>query len=106
MKAKKANGAKKAPDFVVRAERAFARVARKVRSESRRSGLRAIVFSKRENRVQTHNVWKGDSDYGGGGALYLRDPQATVMRRFAIWIDSFDGGRDDLSRSQGGVRAL
>ena len=32
------------PDFVARAERAFARVARKVRAESRRSGLPAVAF--------------------------------------------------------------
>ena len=45
MKAKrKTNGDKQVPDFVARAERAFRRVARKLRAESRRSGLPAVVF--------------------------------------------------------------
>ncbi len=45
MKAKpKTNGDKAVPQFVARAERAFERVARKLRAESRRSGLPAVVF--------------------------------------------------------------
>ncbi len=45
MKAKrKANDDQQLPDFVVRAERAFRRVARNLRAESRRSGLPAVVF--------------------------------------------------------------
>jgi len=39
MSTRKTNGAKKTPEFLARAERAFARVALKVRAESRRSGL-------------------------------------------------------------------
>jgi hypothetical protein len=38
------NGAKKAPAFVSRAERAFARVARKLRAENQKLGLRAVVW--------------------------------------------------------------
>lgn len=41
---RKTNGATKVPAFVVRAERAFLRVARKLQAESRRSGLPAVVF--------------------------------------------------------------
>jgi predicted ABC-type ATPase len=41
---RKTKGATKTPAFVARAERAFARVALKVRLESRRSGLPAVVF--------------------------------------------------------------
>jgi hypothetical protein len=44
MSTRKTNGAKKTPEFLARAERAFARVALKVRAESRRSGLPAVVF--------------------------------------------------------------
>lgn len=45
MKAKpKIHGDKEIPQFVARAERAFDRVARKLRAESRRSGLPAVVF--------------------------------------------------------------
>ena len=44
MRAKKATAGEKTPEFVARAERAFARVARKVRAESRRSGLPLVVF--------------------------------------------------------------
>jgi hypothetical protein len=36
---------KKLPAFVSRAERAFARVARKVRAENQKLGLRAVVWS-------------------------------------------------------------
>lgn len=90
MKAKKANGAKKAPDFVVRAERAFARVAHKVRSESRRSGLRAIVlFEEGETASKLITFGRGTRIMVGAERSTLRDPQATVMRRFAVWIDSF-----------------
>ena len=39
------NGAKKLPMFVSRAERAFDRVARKLRSENRELGLPAVVWS-------------------------------------------------------------
>ncbi len=44
MSTRKTNGAKKTPEFIARAERAFARVTRKVRAESRRSGLPLVVF--------------------------------------------------------------
>jgi hypothetical protein len=40
----KKNGAKKPPAFVSRAERAFARVVRKVRAENQKLGLRAVVW--------------------------------------------------------------
>ena len=40
-----ANGAKKPPAFVSRAERAFARVVRKVRAENQKLGLRAVVVA-------------------------------------------------------------
>ena len=40
-----ANGAKKPPAFVARAERAFARVVRKVRAQNQKLGLRAVVRS-------------------------------------------------------------
>ncbi len=43
---RKTNGAKKVPEFVARAERAFVRVARNLRAESRCSGLPAVVFPK------------------------------------------------------------
>jgi hypothetical protein len=36
---------KKSPAFVSRAERAFARVVRKVRAENQKLGLRAVVWS-------------------------------------------------------------
>lgn len=38
------NGEKKPPGFVTRAERAFRRVARKVRAENRKLGLRPLVW--------------------------------------------------------------
>jgi hypothetical protein len=38
------NGGKKPPAFVARAERAFRRVARKVRAENRKLGLRPVVW--------------------------------------------------------------
>jgi hypothetical protein len=44
-KYRKRNGAKKHPTFVARAERAFDRVARKVRTENRRLGLRPVVWA-------------------------------------------------------------
>ena len=40
----KKNGAKKTPAFVARAERAFSRVARKLRSENQELGLPAVVW--------------------------------------------------------------
>jgi hypothetical protein len=40
----RSNGAKKPPVFVARAERAFSRVARKLRAENRKLGLRAVVW--------------------------------------------------------------
>jgi hypothetical protein len=49
---RKTNGAKKTPAFVARAERAFARVARKVRLESRRSGLPAVVFLSKSHKLE------------------------------------------------------
>ncbi len=39
------NGAKRPPAFVSRAERAFGRVARKLRAENQKLGLRAVVWS-------------------------------------------------------------
>ncbi len=47
----KKNGAKKAPAFVARAERAFNRVARKLRSENHELGLPAVVWPDRKPRV-------------------------------------------------------
>jgi hypothetical protein len=44
MSTRKTNGAKKTPEFVARAEGAFARVARKMRAESRKLGLPAVAF--------------------------------------------------------------
>jgi len=44
-KDQRANGSKKLPMFVSRAERAFGRVARKLRSENRKLGLPAVVWS-------------------------------------------------------------
>lgn len=41
---RKTDRAKKAPAFVARAERAFRRVARKVRAENRKLGLRPVVW--------------------------------------------------------------
>ena len=41
---KRSNGAKKPPVFVARAERAFSRVARKLRSENRRCELSPVVW--------------------------------------------------------------
>jgi hypothetical protein len=41
----KKNGAEKTPAFVARAERAFSRVARKLRAENRKTGLPAVVWS-------------------------------------------------------------
>jgi hypothetical protein len=38
------SAAKKLPTFVSRAERAFGRVARKVRAENQKHGLRAVVW--------------------------------------------------------------
>jgi hypothetical protein len=38
------NGAKKAPAFVSRAERAFSWVVRKIRAENQKLGLRAVVW--------------------------------------------------------------
>jgi hypothetical protein len=39
------NGSKNPPAFVSRAERAFGRVARKLRAENRKLGLRPIVWA-------------------------------------------------------------
>ena len=44
MSTRKEKDAKHTPEFVARAERAFARVARKMRAESCRSGLPLVVF--------------------------------------------------------------
>ena len=51
---RKRNGTKKPPLFVGRAERAFRRVARKVRAEHRKLGLSPVVWSngKRSQRVR------------------------------------------------------
>jgi hypothetical protein len=38
------NGAKKLPTFITRAERAFGRVARKLRAENQKLGLPAVVW--------------------------------------------------------------
>lgn len=38
------NGAKKLPTIVTRAERAFGHVARKLRAENQKLGLRAVVW--------------------------------------------------------------
>ena len=43
-KNRSANGATKPPAFVSRAERAFARVVRKVRTENQKLGLPAVVW--------------------------------------------------------------
>lgn len=40
----RSNGAKKTPAFVARAERAFARVVRKVRAENQKLGLPAVIW--------------------------------------------------------------
>ena len=40
----RSNGAKKPPIFVARAERAFSRVARKLRAENRKCGLLPVVW--------------------------------------------------------------
>jgi hypothetical protein len=48
---RKTNGAKKSPTFVARAERAFGRVARKVRAENQKLGLRAVVWSNGKRAV-------------------------------------------------------
>jgi hypothetical protein len=59
MKAKrKTSGDKQVHDFVARAERAFIRVARTLREETRRSGLPAVVFP--NGKAQTRNVRKKD----------------------------------------------
>ena len=42
---RKANDAKKQPLFVGRAERAFGRVARKMRAENRKLGLQPVVWT-------------------------------------------------------------
>jgi hypothetical protein len=47
----KKKGAKKSPAFVSRAERAFARVARKLRSENRKLGLPAVVWNNGKRAV-------------------------------------------------------
>jgi hypothetical protein len=41
---RRADGSKKLPMFVLRAERAFNRVARNLRAENRKLGLRAVVW--------------------------------------------------------------
>ena len=48
----KKNGAKKTPAFVARAERAFGRVALKLRAENRKVGLPAVVWS---NKIVAKN---------------------------------------------------
>jgi len=40
----RSNGAKKPPVFVARAERAFSRVARKLRAENRKRGLSPVIW--------------------------------------------------------------
>jgi hypothetical protein len=50
-KDQRANGSKKLPAFVSRAERAFARVVRKVRADNRKLGLRALVWSNGKGAV-------------------------------------------------------
>jgi len=53
----RSNAAKKRPLFVSRAEHAFARVVRKLRSENRKLGLPAVVWNngKREANVRTES---------------------------------------------------
>jgi len=46
-----ANDAKKPPAFVARAERAFGRVARKLRAENRKLGLRPGVWANGKRAV-------------------------------------------------------
>jgi hypothetical protein len=43
-KDQRANGSKKLPTFVLRSERAFSRVARKLRAENQKLGLRPVVW--------------------------------------------------------------
>ena len=45
------NGPKKLPAFVTRAERAFGRVARKVRAENQKLGLRPVVWPNGESVI-------------------------------------------------------
>ena len=45
------NGGKKPPAFVARAERAFRRVARKVRAENRKLGLQPVVWPNGKSAV-------------------------------------------------------
>jgi len=45
------NGAKRSSAFVARAQRAFGRVARKVRAENRKLGLPAVVWSNGKRAV-------------------------------------------------------
>jgi hypothetical protein len=44
VKKNRSTGAKKLPTFVSRAERAFGRVARKIRAENQKLGLCAVVW--------------------------------------------------------------
>jgi len=46
MKNSRSTGSKKSTTFVSRAERAFNRVARKLRAENRKLGLRPVVWPK------------------------------------------------------------
>jgi hypothetical protein len=61
MTKRETNGAKKTPTFVARAERAFARVARKVRLQRRRSGLPAIVFPNKKPQAGKRSGMSVDS---------------------------------------------
>jgi hypothetical protein len=47
------NGAKKPPAFVSRAERAFGRVARKLRAQNQKLGLRAVVWPNGNSRSKS-----------------------------------------------------
>jgi hypothetical protein len=55
---RKANGANKQPVFVARAQRAFTRVARKLRTENRKLGLMPLVWpnGKRSQRGSLKNT--------------------------------------------------
>ena len=86
---RKTNGVKRVPEFVARAERAFARVARNLRTETRRSGLPAVVFPNGKlasKRSVDSKLWAcpGFSDSGLGpipvGYLFRLDSKLIGLR--------------------------
>jgi hypothetical protein len=70
------NSAKKPPVFVARAERAFSRVARKLRAENRKRGLSPVVWP------------NGGERHQGDGRIHVR-AEARTRREPRTAVEKF-----------------